>query len=107
MRTHVATGGRRVGEQQARLQSRLDEPHKHWKFDPADIEERKVWSDYQEAYETMLSRCSTAIAPWYVIPADKKWARNAAIASIVRATLEDMDPRYPKPDWDPADFKLD
>lgn len=94
-------------EQRERLQSRLDEPHKHWKFDPADVEERKRWGDYQDAYEVMLSRCSTKGAPWYVIPADKKWARNAAIATIVRATLEEMDPRYPSVDWDPADFKLD
>lgn len=94
-------------EQRARLQSRLDEPHKRWKFDPGDIQEREVWDEYMQAYETMLSRCSTAIAPWYVIPADKKWARNAAIATIVRATLEEMDPRYPVPDWDPNDFKLD
>ena len=93
-------------EQKERLQSRLDEPHKHWKFDPADIAERKLWDDYQEAYEVMLGRCSTKVAPWYVIPADKKWARNAAIATIVRATLEEMDPRYPKVEWDPADFKI-
>lgn len=94
-------------EQRERLQARLDEPHKHWKFDPADIEERKRWGDYQEAYAAMLSRCSTKVAPWYIIPSDKKWARNAAIATIVRATLEEMDPRYPRVDWDPDDFKLD
>lgn len=94
-------------EQRERLQARLDEPTKNWKFDPADLAERKRWDDYMEAYETMLGRCSTKVAPWYIIPSDKKWARNAAVASIVRATLEDMNPRYPKPDWDPADFKVD
>ena len=55
----------------------------------------------------MLDKCSTAWAPWHVIPADHKWARNAAIAAIVRETLEAMDPKYPKPDWDPKDFKVD
>jgi PPK2 family polyphosphate:nucleotide phosphotransferase len=94
-------------EQAERLQARLDDPHKHWKFDPGDLAERELWDEYMDAYEQVLSRCSTEIAPWYVIPSDKKWARNAAIAAIVRRTLEDMDPKFPKPDWDPADFKVD
>ena len=55
-----------------------------------------------EADETMLARCSTKVAPWYIVPADKKWARNTVVAAIVRRTLEDMDPRFPKVDWDPA-----
>jgi PPK2 family polyphosphate:nucleotide phosphotransferase len=93
-------------EQAERLQARLDEPGKHWKFDPADLDDRKLWDDYMQAYEQVLSRCSTKIAPWYVIPSDKKWARNVAISSIVRRTLEEIDPRFPKPDWDPADFKV-
>jgi PPK2 family polyphosphate:nucleotide phosphotransferase len=94
-------------EQRERLQARLDEPHKNWKFEPGDVAERKLWGDYMEAYEKMLQRCSTKVAPWYVIPSNKKWARNAAIATIVRATLEDMDPRYPTPDWDPASFTIE
>ncbi|TDR94751.1 PPK2 family polyphosphate kinase [Enterovirga rhinocerotis] len=94
-------------EQKERLQSRLDNPDKNWKFDPSDVAERKLWDDYLRAYETMLQRCSTAIAPWYVIPADKKWARNAAVATIVRATLEEMDPQYPKVDFDPAAITID
>ena len=93
-------------EQKERLQARLDNPDKHWKFNPSDLDDRELWDDYVKAYEIMLSRCSTRTAPWYVIPSDKKWARNAIIASIVRKTLEDMDPRYPKADWDPADYKL-
>ncbi len=93
-------------EQAERLNARLDDPRKHWKFDPADLEDRKLWDDYMHAYEQVLSRCSTTIAPWYVIPSDKKWARNVAISSIVRRTLEEMDPQFPKPDWDPADFKV-
>jgi len=94
-------------EQQAeRLQERLDEPKKRWKFNPGDLEDRKLWDDYVEAYEIMLRRCSTKRAPWYVIPADRKWARNAAVAAIVRAALEEMDPQYPKPEWKPGDFRV-
>ncbi len=94
-------------EQAGRLQDRLDEPNSRWKFDPRDLEDRKLWDKYQAAYEIMLQRCSTAHAPWYVIPADRKWARNAAVAAIVRETLEAMDPQYPKPDWNPKDFKVE
>lgn len=93
-------------EQKERLQERLVEPDKHWKFNPGDLEDRLLWDDYQEAYDVMLRRCSTDWAPWFVIPADRKWARNAAIAGIVRKTLEAMDPRYPVPDWKPTDFKI-
>ncbi len=93
-------------EQRQRLQERLDDPTKHWKFNPADLEDRALWEEYQDAYDTMLSRCSTAWAPWRVIPADKKWRRNAIIAATVRKTLEDMAPAYPKPDWSASDFKV-
>ncbi len=93
-------------QQAKRLQARLDDPAKRWKFDPGDLEDRARWDDYVAAYETMLERCSTAHAPWYVIPADRKWARNAAIAAIVRATLETMDPHYPKVDWDPKRYQV-
>jgi PPK2 family polyphosphate:nucleotide phosphotransferase len=93
-------------EQAERLQARLDDPRKHWKFDPGDLEDRKLWDAYMHAYGQVLSRCSTTIAPWYVIPSDKKWARNAAIGSIVRRTLEEMDPQFPKPDWDPEGFEV-
>ena len=94
-------------EQGERLQERLDETKSRWKFNPSDLDDRKLWDDYQAAYEIMLDRCSTAWAPWFVIPADRKWARNAAIAAIVRDTLEEMDPRYPKPPWDPKSFVID
>jgi PPK2 family polyphosphate:nucleotide phosphotransferase len=93
-------------EQGDRLQERLDNPKKHWKFNAGDLEDRELWDAYVDAYETMLKRCSTPWAPWYVIPADHKWARNAVVAAIVRATLEDMDPAYPKPEWDPSEFKI-
>lgn len=94
-------------EQGERLQERLDEADKRWKFDPRDLEARKQWDAYQAAYEVMLAKCSTAWAPWHVIPADRKWARNAAISAIVRETLEAMNPKYPKPAWNPKDFKVD
>ena len=93
-------------EQRERLQDRLDDPKKRWKFQPGDLEDRKMWADYQDAYEIMLTRCSTDWAPWYVIPADRKWARNAAIAHILRTTLEDMDPKPATPSWDPKQFKV-
>jgi PPK2 family polyphosphate:nucleotide phosphotransferase len=94
-------------EQGERLQDRLDEAKSRWKFNAGDLEDRKLWDEYQKAYEIMLERCSTKWAPWNVIPADRKWARNAAIAAIVRETLEDMDPQYPKPNWDPKSFKIE
>ena len=94
-------------EQRERLQARLDEPHSRWKFNPSDLDDRKLWTKYMAAYELMLDKCSTSWAPWHVIPADRKWARNAAIAAIVRETLEQMNPQYPKPNWDPKDFKVD
>jgi PPK2 family polyphosphate:nucleotide phosphotransferase len=93
-------------EQRERLQERLDEPNSRWKFNPGDLEDRKLWNAYQAAYELMLERCSTAWAPWYVIPSDRKWARNAAVAAIVRGTLEEMAPQYPRPGWDPKAFKV-
>ncbi|MGO4572339.1 polyphosphate kinase 2 family protein [Microvirga sp. 2TAF3] len=94
-------------EQRERLQERLDNPKKHWKFNPGDLDDRKNWGDFQDAYETMLDNCSTTWAPWYVIPGDRKWVRNAAIAHIVKATLEDMNPHYPQPPWKPSDFKIE
>lgn len=94
-------------EQRERLQARLDDPEKNWKFNASDLEDRKLWDDYAKAYEVVLDRCSTAHAPWRVAPADRKWQRNAVISAVVRKTLEDMAPVYPKPDWKPGDFKID
>lgn len=93
-------------EQKERLQARLDEPESHWKFNPGDLEDRALWDDYERAYEAALDRCSAAHAPWRVVPADKKWRRNAIIASVVRNTLEEMNPQYPKANWNPSDFKV-
>ena len=94
-------------EQAKRLQERLDDPEKYWKFNPSDLEDRKLWKEFQGAYQTMLERCSTAYAPWYVIPADANWPRNHLIARIVRSTLEEMNPKYPAPKgFDPKKIKI-
>jgi len=93
-------------EQRERLQARLDDAKSRWKFDPGDLGDRKLWDEYQSAYEIMLNKCSTRWAPWHVIPADRKWARNAAVAAIVRETLEAMNPKYPKPAWNSREFKV-
>ena len=87
-------------EQRKRLVARLLDPAKNWKFDPRDVDERELWPAYQAAYDTMLERCSTARAPWYVVPADKKWYRDWAISRILIETLEEMDLRYPDPHLD-------
>lgn len=87
-------------EQRERLQARLDEPDKRWKFRLGDLEERKRWDEYVAAYEDALARCSTAQAPWYVIPANRKWFRNLAVAEILADTLDALNPRYPDPPED-------
>ena len=87
-------------EQRKRLQARLDDPTKRWKFRLGDIEERKRWDQYVAAFEEAIERCSTDYAPWYVIPANRKWFRNLAVAEIVAETLADLKPRYPKPEED-------
>ena len=94
-------------EQAERLRERIEVPEKRWKFNPADLEDRALWDDYMAAYEEAINRCSTAHAPWHVIPADRNWVRNAAISKIVRETLEEMNPQYPEPKgWDPATVKV-
>lgn len=87
-------------EQRDRLLERLDNPQKHWKFNPGDIEERALWPAYQEAYEAALEKCSTDAAPWYLVPADRKWYRNWAISKLLLEHLELMDPAYPTGDFD-------
>jgi PPK2 family polyphosphate:nucleotide phosphotransferase len=82
-------------EQLQRFQDRIDDPTKRWKFKSADLEERKLWDKYTAAFEDALSKCSTDAAPWYVIPANRKWFRNYAVARIVADTLEAMNPQYP------------
>ncbi|MFJ3785565.1 PPK2 family polyphosphate kinase [Streptomyces sp. NPDC090093] len=87
-------------EQRGRLLERLDDPDKHWKFSTGDIEERALWPDYQKAYELALERCGTDAAPWYVVPADRKWYRNWAISKLLLEHLEALDPTYPPGDFD-------
>lgn len=94
-------------EQKERLQARLDDPSKHWKFNPGDLKERARWDEYEDAFEIALSRCSTKRAPWFIIPADRKWYRNAVIARIIRCTLEDMSPEYPKDTYDASSIVID
>lgn len=86
--------------QRERLLRRLDRPDKHWKFNTADVDERARWDEYQVAYDAALERCSTASAPWYAVPADHKRYRNWAVAELLRETLAELDPRYPRPDLD-------
>ena len=88
-------------EQGIRLRERLHEPHKLWKFNPNDLEDRKMWPDFMAAYETAVQRCSTEHAPWYIVPADSRTRRNAMIARIVRGTLEDMNLSWPEPELNP------
>ncbi|MFE4368116.1 PPK2 family polyphosphate kinase [Streptomyces sp. NPDC056835] len=87
-------------EQRDRLLARLDNPDKHWKFSPSDVEDRALWPDYREAYELALYRCSTAAAPWYLVPADRKWYRNWAISTLLLEHLEALDPAYPEAGFD-------
>ncbi len=85
-------------EQRERLQDRLDSPDEQWKFRLGDLEDRKLWPQYMLAYRDALGRTSTADAPWYVVPGDRKWVRNLTVARILRHTLERLDPQYPKPE---------
>lgn len=84
-------------EQRERLQARLDNPKKRWKFSPGDLAERALWDDYRRAYEELLTRCNTPRAPWRVIPADRKWYRNLLVSRALRETLERLDPQFPEP----------
>ncbi|HUB26485.1 MAG TPA: polyphosphate kinase 2 family protein [Tepidisphaeraceae bacterium] len=83
-------------EQKKRLEARLSDPDKNWKFSPSDVAERKFWKDYQEAFEDLLGKCSTKCAPWVVVPSDRKWFRNWVLSDIIVRTLEELDMKYPK-----------
>lgn len=82
-------------EQKRRLESRLANPDKHWKFSSNDLKERTFWNEYMAAFEEAISQCSTAHAPWYVVPANKKWYRNLVVARAIADTLEAMNPQFP------------
>jgi PPK2 family polyphosphate:nucleotide phosphotransferase len=98
---HISRDG-----QKKNFEERLEDPTKNWKFDPADLKKRAQWDDYQRAFAAMLTRCSTKHAPWYVVPADRKWQRDLAIAQIVKQSLEELPLRYPKPNYDPKAIKI-
>ncbi|AWN38596.1 polyphosphate kinase 2 family protein [Methylobacterium radiodurans] len=93
-------------EQRERLEARIADPQKHWKFDPADLVERKSWDAYQAAFNDALTQCSTPHAPWHVVPANRKWFRNLVIARTVADTLEAMDPQFPEAAKGIADLKI-
>ncbi len=93
--------------QKERLQKRVDNPKKHWKFDPNDLVERQRWSDYQAAYEDVLSQCSTRHAPWYVIPAEKRWFRDWLITKVLVQTLERLEMKYPPARFGPQEIHFD
>ncbi|WP_028058563.1 PPK2 family polyphosphate kinase [Candidatus Solirubrobacter pratensis] len=105
----LAAGGTRIvkcflhispGEQRKRLLARLDDPTKHWKFDPADLDARERWDEYLDAYEDALERCTSEVAPWHVVPADRKWYRNWAVTALLIEHLEELALRWPEPDLD-------
>ena len=87
-------------EQKRRLTRRLQRPDKQWKYNPTDVDERMLWPQYQEAYQAVLDRTSTDLAPWYVVPADRKWYARLAVQSLVLEHLETMDPQWPTVDFD-------
>ncbi|MEU4278328.1 PPK2 family polyphosphate kinase [Streptomyces tanashiensis] len=92
-------------EQRARLLERLDDPDKHWKFNEGDIGERALWPAYRQAYEIALERCTTDEAPWYLVPADRKWYRNWAVSRLLLEHLEALDPKCPPGDFDVAECR--
>jgi PPK2 family polyphosphate:nucleotide phosphotransferase len=93
-------------EQRERLQQRLDDPHKQWKFDPNDITQRKLWDDYQQAYEQAIRETDADHAPWYVVPANSKTQRNLIVASLLLETMENLKLSFPAPDPDLTSFKV-
>jgi PPK2 family polyphosphate:nucleotide phosphotransferase len=96
-----------AGEQRARLQARLDEPHKNWKFDAHDLDQRRHWKEYMLAYRDAIVQTHQKDAPWFVIPANHKWFRDYAMLTIIVAALKKLDPQFPKPDFDPATITID
>jgi PPK2 family polyphosphate:nucleotide phosphotransferase len=90
-------------EWRARQLARLDDPAKHWKFDPGDIDDALLWDEYQLAYSDVLRRCNSDDAPWYVVPADRKWYRNHAVTRVLVGHLDAMDLRWPEPKFDVAE----
>ncbi len=94
-------------EQKRRLQSRLDNPDKHWKFNPEDLKDRALWGDFMETYEDVLAKTSTEYAPWFVVPANRKWYRNLCVARIMVDALKKLDMKFPKITWDPESMVVE
>src|SRR5262249_6793680 len=94
-------------EQKKRLQQRLNDPTRFWKFSLKDVEERNYWDAYQEAYEAVLSKCSTKYAPWHLVPANHKWYRNLVVAETIVQALHGLDLQYPTPKEDLSQIVLD
>ncbi len=94
-------------EQKRRFEDRVSDPSRHWKISPSDFSERPHWDAYTGAYEEVLTRCSTEWAPWYIIPANRKWFRNVAVAQIVAERLESLDMKFPAPTVDISKIRID
>ncbi|MES2659237.1 MAG: PPK2 family polyphosphate kinase [Verrucomicrobiota bacterium] len=94
-------------EQKRRLQARLDNPAKHWKINPDDLVDRARWSEFMTAYEDVIAKTSTEHAPWYVVPADRKWYRNLCVARIMLDTLKKLNMEFPPINWEPASIRIE
>lgn len=94
-------------EQKRRLEARLENPHKHWKFNPDDLADRARWDDFMKAYEDLISKTAAEHAPWFIVPADRKWYRNLCVARIMLDTMKRLDLSLPKIDWDPAGIRIE
>lgn len=94
-------------EQRQRLLDRLEDPRKRWKFSPGDLVERKLWPAYRRSYDDVIRKCSPFHAPWYVVPADRKWYRNWAVTNLLLETLRALAPQYPQPAFDPEIYKAE
>ena len=94
-------------EQKKRLEARLENPEKHWKFNPDDLADRARWEEFMTAYEEVISKTSTEFAPWFIVPADRKWYRNLCVARIMLDTMKKLDLKLPKIDWDPGGIKIE
>ncbi len=94
-------------EQKERLESRLANPDKYWKFNPDDLKDRALWDDFMKTYEEVLSETSTGHAPWYVVPANRKWYRNLCVARIMVDALKKLDMKFPEINWDPKSMAVE
>ena len=94
-------------EQRERLQQRLDIPEKRWKFNIGDLAERKLWNEYQKAYDAALEKCNTSHAPWYIIPSDRRWVRNLTVSQLLLSKMEQLDPQFPDPKSEYGDLVVE